>query len=720
MNWLNLIITAFVLTLAGPGYSTAAVSIPHSLQDAVRSGGTVDCIVILDDSELLDAFPQVIGAVAGKADSPEEKRVARRERLTLLKRQVRGAADILDKHIRRDYGNFPLIYLNLDAARLEQLARTPRVKVIAENRTFKTSLNLSLPLIGAPAAQSGGAAGTGTSVAILDTGVNFTQSAFGPCTAPGVPSSCRVAVSLDIASGDGQLDDDGHGTNVAAIVLGVAPDTRIIGLDVFNGQSAYDGDLLAALDWVLDNRSTYNIVAVNMSLGDSSYNTATCPSDTLSYAVTELKSAGIATVAASGNDAYAFSQRTGKYDFTDGLSSPACVPDAIAVGAVYDASYGTVNATICMDDATQADKVACFSQTANYLALLAPGLFVSAGGVQMSGTSQATPHVAGAVALLKGVHPAITVQRLLGALTGGGAMVTDTRSNPDRFFPRLDIPGALLRFPRIETGRSIIDFGPLLPGSSPEALTLTVTNSGGIPLTIAGVSLNGAHAQEFSLTGDSCSNAAIAAGTGCSITVSHLPSALGTRNAALLIPSDDPDTPEMSIPLQSQDPRLFQVSASRSGYGSGSIVSSPSGISCGAVCTTPFLAGSGIILQAIPDGSSLFTGWTSGGCSGTGTCGLLVAGDSSVTAEFHLKPVLSDSGGYYSSLAAAYAALTDGGSLALQSSNFNETLTLDRSISFALTGGYDPAFGAVLSATTLTGSFTIARGSVTVDNLIIQ
>ncbi len=59
-------------------------------------------------------------------------------------------------------------------------------------------------------------------VAILDTGVNYTHAAFGNCTSPGMPEACRVSAAVEVALNDGALDDNGHGTNVAAIALGVA------------------------------------------------------------------------------------------------------------------------------------------------------------------------------------------------------------------------------------------------------------------------------------------------------------------------------------------------------------------------------------------------------------------------------------------------------------------------------------------------------------------
>ena len=88
-------------------------------------------------------------------------------------------------------------------------------------------------------------------------------------------STCRVVYSFDSAPDDGTLDDDGHGSNVSAIVSKVATKTKIIGIDVFRKvrsqgkwvSTAYDSDILAGINWAVNNAQTYNIKAVNLSLG---------------------------------------------------------------------------------------------------------------------------------------------------------------------------------------------------------------------------------------------------------------------------------------------------------------------------------------------------------------------------------------------------------------------------------------------------------------------
>jgi uncharacterized repeat protein (TIGR01451 family) len=245
--------------------------------------------------------------------------------------------------------------------------------------------------------------------------------------------------------------------------------------DVFNGSSASAADLLTAMNTAISHQATYNIVAINLSLGDGTNNTAQCTQSVFATAVTNASNAGIITVVAAGNSGS-----------KSGLSNPACVPGVLSVGAVYDAGYGTVTWAAPADsggqctDSSAADKVTCFSQSAGYLTLLAPGSFVNApnSSFQQSGTSQATPHVSGAVAVARARYPgeplAETIQRL--QITG----VRDTDAGNGLTAARLNLLAA------INQGTSVA-----LAGSGPVSATsgatstysLAATNSGPLPAT---------------------------------------------------------------------------------------------------------------------------------------------------------------------------------------------------------------------------------------------
>jgi len=229
----------------------------------------------------------------------------------------------------------------------------------------------SIPLIHANQAASLGYDGRGTYAAVLDTGVDWRDPWFGSCTAPGQPSTCKVAVAEDVASDDHKLDDDGHGTNVSGIVVAVAPAAKLVTLDVFRGDGSSTADQIKALNMLIDlNRKGMNIRSVNMSLGAHlSYFSSTCKSDPgggpnqLAGIFGELRGLGIMPVLAAGND--------GGLGAT-GVAYPACTDGAVRVGAVYDANVGAQFWSGCIELHPRRDGVTCFSQRAPNLSLFAP------------------------------------------------------------------------------------------------------------------------------------------------------------------------------------------------------------------------------------------------------------------------------------------------------------------------------------------------------------
>ncbi|NJN95732.1 MAG: S8 family serine peptidase [Anaerolineales bacterium] len=241
-----------------------------------------------------------------------------------------------------------------------------------------------------------------------------------------------------------------HGTHVAGIAagnnnggnIGVARDATLIAIQVF---SRFDDDLLSggptpcadagtaspcalsytsdqikALERVFELRQSFNIAAVNMSLGGGQF-FAPCDNEPIKAAIDNLRAAGIATVIAAGNSG-----------FTNSISAPGCVSSAISVGATDDA-----------------DNVAVFSNIASFVSLLAPGVNIDSsvpgGGVaSFNGTSMAAPHVAGAWAVLKQQQPDASVTEILSILQQTGVSVND-----DRPF------GAVTELRRIHLGQAI-------------------------------------------------------------------------------------------------------------------------------------------------------------------------------------------------------------------------------------------------------------------------
>ncbi|MDR2061512.1 MAG: S8 family serine peptidase, partial [Acinetobacter sp.] len=208
----------------------------------------------------------------------------------------------------REFNGLPLgLYRIQNRETLAQVLNDPSVKGVYPNRKNVTTTMESLPLINQPQAVTNGFSGEGTSVVVIDTGVNYKHADFG-CTAVNTPaSSCRVVYAFDSAPDDNSLDDDGHGSNVSGIIAKVAPQTKIIGIDTFrkirvNGQwgsTAYDSDILAALNWTVNNAQTYNIKAVNLSLGVPGVKyTSECSNSSYSTAFANARAAGVVPVVA--------------------------------------------------------------------------------------------------------------------------------------------------------------------------------------------------------------------------------------------------------------------------------------------------------------------------------------------------------------------------------------------------------------------------------------
>jgi subtilisin family serine protease len=397
-----------------------------AIVSALRAGQEQRLLVVLKhDAEVMGLNDDMI-------DSDSDDAIAvRAAKYNELKQSIISTAQSKNVKSEDVYSHLPIIKISVSSLKdLLAIANDQNVQSISEDVQFKYKATANLNLIKHSEAMQTGFNGAGTAVAVLDTGLDYKRAAFGPCTAPATPADkCRVIHVQDFARNDNTLDDSSlHGTNVAGIVAMVAPGTKLIGLDVFDGEGAYTSDIVNAINWVIANKSKYNIAAMNMSLGSSGFNN--CTTGSMAAAIASARNAGILSAVASGNSG------------STTLDYPACSPYALSVGAVYDSNIGTVDWGCSTKDVSAADKITCFSCTSSDLKIAAPGVKIVAAGITMTGTSQATPHVAGSIAVLKSAFPNENINQIQERLTSTGKRVPLPKF-PNTSIPRLDLAAAL-------------------------------------------------------------------------------------------------------------------------------------------------------------------------------------------------------------------------------------------------------------------------------------
>ena len=186
--------------------------------------------------------------------------------------------------------------------------------------------------------------------------------------------------------------------------------------------------------------------------------------------------------------------------------------------------------------------------------------------------------------------------------------------------------------------------------------------------------------------------------------------------------SDGSANPLTRINYITVTPPVYTLTVAKAGSGTGTITSSPSGINCGADCTETYTNGTSVTLTAISDAGSTFTGWTGGGCSGTGNCVITMNADTGVTAVFEASSSLPVRIGstYYSSLQAAYDAAVNGATIQAQAVVFTENLNINRNISITLQGGYNVDYTAIIGKTSLQGQMTVSNGTVTAKEFVLK
>ncbi|MGR4878090.1 S8 family peptidase [Streptomyces sp. LARHCF249] len=330
----------------------------------------------------------------------------------------------------------------------------------------KANLKESVPLIGAPEGWAAGYTGKGVKVAVLDTGIDVNHPDF----------AGLIDGTTSFVPGEAVTDVNGHGTHVAGTIVGsgaaaggdnkgVAPGADLFVGKVLGGAEGYGQDswVMAGMQWAAESGAD----VVNMSLGDSY---PTDGSDPMSQTVDALSAQyGTLFVIAAGNAG------------PESISAPGAAASALTVAAT-----------------DKQDRLASFSSTGPLAYsggmkpdIAAPGVDITAARSQemadggqglyrtISGTSMATPHVAGAAAILAQQHPDWTGAQLKEHLMSTAKGLDGGYSPYEVGAGRLDVAAAVRTTVR---GTGSLFFGnhtwPHEPGDAAATKDLTFTNSG--------------------------------------------------------------------------------------------------------------------------------------------------------------------------------------------------------------------------------------------------
>ncbi|MDX3853700.1 S8 family peptidase [Streptomyces sp. AK02-01A] len=349
------------------------------------------------------------------------------------------------------------------------------VRSIRLDGLVKASLDVSVAQIGAPDAWHAGYDGEGVRVAVLDTGVDTRHADL----------ASQVVAEENFTNSPDATDHFGHGTHVASTIAGtgaasggkykgVAPGVELISGKVLNdGGAGTESSIMAGMEWAVEQGATI----VNLSLGGGD----TPGDDPLEETVNKLSDRALFVIAA-GNDGPGAGT----------LGSPGTAQSALTVGAV-----------------DKQDALASFSSRGPRAGdsglkpdLTAPGVDITAaaaagsridtspatphpapGYLTISGTSMATPHVAGAAALLSQQHPDWSGTRLKEALVGSAR--PGPYSAVEQGSGRVDLTRAVAQ--NVVAEPASLSFGaPAWPHDDDQPITKTLSyrNSGGAAITL--------------------------------------------------------------------------------------------------------------------------------------------------------------------------------------------------------------------------------------------
>ncbi|WP_157549521.1 S8 family peptidase [Nonomuraea candida] len=432
---------------------------------ALVADGTLDEELFDVETLARDRRAEAIPLLVTYAGDPAPSALSRSARALPAAADVRVLDSVNGAAMTVAAGRAGAFWAGLTADRAAAGRSATGIAKIWLDRRTRASLDRSVPLIGAPAGWRKGYDGKGVKVAVLDTGIDVNHPDF----------AGRILATENFSTAPGIADRRGHGTHVASTLAGagatykgVAPAASLLVGKVLDdrGDGAWSW-AIAGMEWA----AAQGADVVNLSLGSCCGN----GTDPMSLALNELtRKHGTLFVAAAGNEGAALS-----------VSVPAAADEALAVGAV-DKVTGTELAGFSsrgprLDDAAVkpnivAPGVEIVAARSGDSTL--PGVPGDGAYTTFDGTSMATPHVAGAAAILAQQHPEWRAAELRDALTST-AVRNDGHTWYEQGSGRVDVARAVTQ---TVFATSAVAFR--LPGRAPATRQITYRNTGAEPVTL--------------------------------------------------------------------------------------------------------------------------------------------------------------------------------------------------------------------------------------------
>ncbi len=332
------------------------------------------------------------------------------------------------------------IVVKLNALQINEFANKDEVAILEPALDFSISMTDAASITKASTVwnwnyKGAYLTGTGQTIAIVDTGIDFSHPDLIGKNIAGVEFDCYNFA--DCQGSTSVTDLNGHGTHVAGIagasggIKGIAPGVNLIALKMFNGSSGTFTStvpIVRSIDKAVQLAERYNISVISMSIASNGWFTGACDVNfpTIANAINAAAAKNISVVISTGNN----------YK-TDRISVPSCISNAIPVAA-----------------SNKSDSFATYSNVNSFVKLVAPGTEIvstkrGGGYIAMSGTSMAAPMVAGSFAIanqkiaLDGKSKSMTPKQIETLLALNGDDLKDNsqlkRINLERTFWKLNV-----------------------------------------------------------------------------------------------------------------------------------------------------------------------------------------------------------------------------------------------------------------------------------------